>query len=240
MSRILYSLCAADGRRHYSPHVWKIIMALRHKGLDAEIRPVSFGDIAAIEDGSWTSVPVLNDHGHVEGDSFAIAAHLEHSYPASASLFGGAGGEALARFVESFSQTVVHPPLSAAAALHMHAIMSPADQEYFRRARERRFGTTLEASAAAGAAQLATLPGKLAPLRQLLTKQPWLGGAAPLFGDYILFGMLQWARVTLPAPMLAADDPVTDWFERCLDLHGGVGRLALPASYRLEGASHAV
>ena len=27
MSRILYSLCAADRRRHYSPHVWNISMA---------------------------------------------------------------------------------------------------------------------------------------------------------------------------------------------------------------------
>jgi hypothetical protein len=25
---------------------------------------------------------------------------------------------------------------------------------------------------------------------------------------------------------LAADDPVKAWFERCLDLHGGLGRAA--------------
>lgn len=227
MPRILYSLCAADRRRHYSPHVWKIIMALKHKGLDAEIRPVSFGDIAAIEDGSYSSVPVLNDDGHVEGDSFAIALHLERRYPQAPSLFSGPGGEALARFVESFSQTVLHPPLSAAAALHMHAIMSPADQAYFRAARERRFGRTLEETAADGAAELATLPARFAPLRGVLAKQPWLGGAGPAFGDYILFGVLQWARVTMPAPLLPPEDPVTEWFERCLDLHGGVGRAVI-------------
>jgi hypothetical protein len=25
-------------------------------------------------------------------------------------------------------------------------------------------------------------------------------------------------------PLLAEDDPVHGWFERCLDLHGGLGR----------------
>ena len=80
MSIILYSLCAADRRRHYSPHVWKIIMALKHKELQAEVRPVSFAEIAGIEDGSYKSVPVLNDNGHIEGDSFEIAVHLERAY----------------------------------------------------------------------------------------------------------------------------------------------------------------
>jgi len=29
-------------------------------------------------------------------------------------------------------------------------------------------------------------------------------------------------------PLLAEDDPVAQWFERSLDLHGGIGR-AMPA-----------
>ncbi|MBP1205056.1 glutathione S-transferase [Duganella sp. 1411] len=224
MSVILYSLCAADGRRHYSPHVWKIIMALRHKGVRAEVRPVSFADIAAIEDGSFKSVPVLNDNGHLEGDSFEIAVHLERAYPDGPTLFGGPGGQAMARFVESFSQAVIHPPVSAVAAMDMHALMSPADQAYFRAAREKRFGMTLEQAAATREVELAALPAKFAPLRGVLAKQPWLGGQQPLFADYILFGVLQWARITLPHALLPADDPVSAWFERCLDLHGGVGR----------------
>ncbi|WP_355646822.1 glutathione S-transferase C-terminal domain-containing protein [Janthinobacterium lividum] len=58
----------------------------------------------------------------------------------------------------------------------------------------------------------------------MLAKQPWLGGAQPLFADYILFGVLQWARITVPTPLLPIDDPVSTWFERCLDLHGAIGR----------------
>ncbi|CAM2879918.1 glutathione S-transferase family protein [Janthinobacterium lividum] len=224
MSIILYSLCAADRRRHYSPHVWKIIMALKHKELQAEVRPVSFAEIAGIEDGSYKSVPVLNDNGHIEGDSFEIAVHLERAYPDRPSLFGGPGGQAMARFVESFSQTVIHPPVSAIAAMDMHALMSPADQAYFRAAREKRFGKTLEEASATRHIELAALPEKFAPLRSVLAKQPWLGGAQPLFADYILFGVLQWARITVPYPLLPADDPVSTWFERCLDLHGAIGR----------------
>lgn len=224
MSIILYSLCAADRRRHYSPHVWKIIMALKHKELLAEVRPVSFADIASIEDGSYKSVPVLNDNGHIEGDSFEIAVHLERAYPDRPSLFGGPGGQAMARFVESFSQTVIHPPVSAIAAMDMHALMSPEDQAYFRAAREKRFGKTLEEASATRHIELAALPEKFAPLRSVLAKQPWLGGAQPLFADYILFGVLQWARITVPAPLLPVDDPVSTWFERCLDLHGAIGR----------------
>lgn len=224
MQTILYSLTGADTRRHYSPHVWKIILALLHKGLEFELRAVSFDGIAGIEDGSFRSVPVLNDRGHIEGDSFAIALYLEQRYADRPSLFGGAGGIAMARFVEAFSKEMLHPPISAAAMLDMHAMMSPADQAYFRAAREKRFGKTLEALFETRHAALADLPARLTPLRAVLALQPWFGGERPLFADYILFGVFQWARVCTPEPVLSPGDPVHDWFERCLDLHGAVGR----------------
>lgn len=58
----------------------------------------------------------------------------------------------------------------------------------------------------------------------MLKFQPFLGGDRPLFADYIVFGALQWARIVSPHRLLAAGDVVTDWFERCLDLHDGLGR----------------
>ena len=36
-------------------------------------------------------------------------------------------------------------------------------------------------------------------------------------------------RVMSPYQTLADGDPVSDWFERCLDLHGGLGR-SVPAA----------
>ena len=63
-------------------------------------------------------------------------------------------------------------------------------------------------------------------MRSMLTYQPFLGGQSPLFADYIVFGALQWARVTTPFRLLENDDSIGAWFERCLDLHGGLGRKA--------------
>ena len=63
----------------------------------------------------------------------------------------------------------------------------------------------------------------------MLARQPFIGGEGPLLADYIVFGPLQWARVISPFRLVADDDPVNAWFERCLDLHGGIGR-AMPAA----------
>ncbi|MFW8634773.1 glutathione S-transferase family protein [Cribrihabitans pelagius] len=228
MTRILYSLCGAGGE-HYSPHVWKIIMALEHKQLDYRLEPISFASIREIEGSRFTSVPVLNDNGTVLGDSFEIAGYLERQYSAAPSLFEGGGAVRLSRFVESYCKTMLHPPLSAAAAMDMHGLMGEADRAYFRKAREQRFGKTLEEVHEGRGRALDSVPGQLAPVRDLLAGQEWLGGDKPLFADYILFGTLQWYHVCCPAPLLDAADPVQHWFERCLDLFGGRGRGARAA-----------
>jgi glutathione S-transferase len=66
----------------------------------------------------------------------------------------------------------------------------------------------------------------LTPVRLVLRAQPWLGGAAPSYADYILFGTLQWPRCVSRFEVLAPDDPVLAWQDRALDLYGGRGRLA--------------
>ena len=48
MSRVLYSLCGADGSAPFSPHCWKVVLALKHKGLDFEEKPVGFTEIAKL------------------------------------------------------------------------------------------------------------------------------------------------------------------------------------------------
>jgi glutathione S-transferase len=229
MPRRLYSLACAERTRHFSPHVWKIILALRHKGLDFELVPLSFGDIPRIEDGSFTSVPVLNDNGHLEGDSFRIAVYLDEAYPEAPSLFGGAGGIAMARFFEAYCHTVLHPPVSTAAVRNMHAMMSPADQAHFTAVRQKRFGKSIEEIYAGRDAAMADFEARLAPLNHVLGEQPWFGGASPLFCDHVVFGAFQWARVCLETPVLPQGSRVADWFERCLDLYDGAGRSAVPA-----------
>lgn len=224
MTRILYTLCGRDERRPFSPHAWKTVMALAHKGLDFEERPTAFTDIPKLENGFSKTVPILKDGDHLVRDSFDIALYLEEAYPDRPTLFGGGGGKALSRFVEGVSQTLVHPVLSRLAVKDIHDMLAEPDQIYFRKTREAFLGRKLEDFAEMREAEIANLTERLQPIRHTLKHQAFLGGASPLFADYIVFGALQWLRLTTGPLPLPADDTVLDWFERCLDLHGAKGR----------------
>ncbi|MBC7017836.1 glutathione S-transferase family protein, partial [Salmonella enterica subsp. enterica serovar Enteritidis] len=64
----------------------------------------------------------------------------------------------------------------------------------------------------------------LEPLRQTLKTQPFLGGDAPNYADYIVFGGFQWARVVSPFRLLEETDSVYAWRERLLDALDGLAR----------------
>jgi glutathione S-transferase len=223
MTRLLYALSGADRTRQFSPHVWKTVMSLAHKGLSYETVPVGFTEIPAIEDGSTATVPLLRDGDRLVRDSFDIALYLDEAYPDRPSLFGGEGGRAMARFIESWSQSALHMAVTRIAILDIHNLLEPTDQTYFRRSREERLGASLEDIAAAGKAEIEGFSKRLQPLRNMLKVQPFIGGEGPLFADYIVFGALQWLRTTAGTKVLEEGDAVAGWFASCLDLHGGVG-----------------
>jgi glutathione S-transferase len=225
MAIVMYDLVGRDGRR-FSPHCWRTRMALAHKGLEHEARPIRFTEIPAIEDGQMKTVPALRDGARLVVDSWAIARYLEEAYPERPSLFGGVGGEAVTRFVQSWSVAVLHGGLVSLIVLDIWQRLVPEDQDYFRRTREQRFGRTLEEVQAGRETRVEGFRSSLQPLRLTLKDAPFLGGAQPLYADYLVFGGLQWARTISPFPVLAADDPLQDWFARCLDLYGGLGRAA--------------
>lgn len=229
MTIILYDLVGADPARPFSPHCWKAAMALAHKGLPFERENVCFTKVPEVEGGASKTVPVIRDGSQVVADSFLIAAYLEETYPDKPSLFGGEGGQAMARFVESWTQSVLHAALGVIALKDIHDCLAPDDQAYFRTSREARMGKTLEQATANRDAEIAGFSAKLTPLRVMLKSQPWIGGSSPLFADYIVFAALQWARITSSAKLLEEGDTVTDWFNRCLDLHDGLGR-SVPAA----------
>ncbi|MCM5689642.1 glutathione S-transferase family protein [Sinorhizobium meliloti] len=224
MTRKLYALSGTDTSRPFSPHVWKTKLSLAHKGLAFDIAPVGFTEIPRLEQGATKIVPLLRDGEKLVSDSFDIALYLEEAYPDRPPLFSGEGGKAMARFVEGWSQTTLHPAIGRIAIMDIHDSLDPIDRAYFRASREERFGRPLEAVAEAGRGDLETFSAKLEPIRHMLKFQPFLGGDRRLFADYIVFGALQWARIVSPHRLLAAGDVVTDWFERCLDLHDGLGR----------------
>lgn len=229
MERILYGLCGADADRHFSPHVWKIVMALKLKGLDYEFRPLPFTEIPSLEDGFSKTVPVLKDGDRLVRDSFDIALYLDEAYPQAPTLFGGEGGKGMARLIEGYVQNNIHPAITQIVVPDIYNMLEPADRVYFRHNREARLGRTLEELTTNRFADVAEFPRKLEPVRHVLKSQQWIGGDTPLFSDFIIFGALQWARVTCSIPLLKSDDPVSEWFERCLDLFDGAGR-AVPAA----------
>jgi glutathione S-transferase len=220
----LYTLCGAESGRRFSPHSWKIVLALAHKGLAFEEMPTPFTAIPAIGGGFSPTVPVLDDDGHLIRESFDIAVYLEEAFPERPSLFKGEGGKAACRGIEGYVQFAIQSALMRIIVTDIHDTLAPEDQAYFRRSREARLGKSLEDFTANWESEAAAFPARLEPMRHALKFQPYLGGEGPLFADYILFGALQWARVTSPKTLLKPDDPVSDWFERCLDLHGGIGR----------------
>jgi glutathione S-transferase len=223
MSVILYDLADGSGRL-FSPNCWRTRMALTHKGLEIETRPTRFTDIAGICGGTQKTIPVIEDGATVLGDSWAIALYLEDAYPDAPSLFGSDEGRTYAQFVQAWAQSQLHARLTRLIIKDIHDRLDPADQAYFRASREKLLAASLEEVHDSRDSRIEDFRAALQPARLVLGVQSYLGGDAPRYADYLLFGALQWARVISPLQLLEPEDEVQRWFERCLDLHGGIGR----------------
>jgi glutathione S-transferase len=225
-NRVLYDLAGAEDDRRFSPYCWRSKMALAHKGLEVETVPWRFTEKETIRFSRQGRVPVLVDGGHVVADSWAIAVYLEETYPDRPSLFGGQGGRAVTRFVNGWADMILNPGVArlimADIFLHLHE----RDREYFRRTREERFGAALEAVSADRDATVVEFRRTLHPLRGTLEHQSYLGGEAPNYADYIIFGAFQWARSVSDFLLLEGDDPVAAWREKLLQAFGGLAERA--------------
>jgi glutathione S-transferase len=222
----LYELAGADPALRFSPYCWRTRMALAHKGLEARCIPSHFSDRAALPGApDNTRVPVLVDAGRTLWDSTDIAFYLEAHYPNAPSLFGGAGGEAHARFIIAWADMTLVPALLPLLAADIYAILAPKDRAYFRETRETRLGCTLE-EAARRESLLPTLHATLAPLRAIVSRQPFLGGEEPSYADYAVFGVFQWARCVSTLALVPPSDPVASWLDIMLDLFDGYARKA--------------
>ncbi|WP_322188091.1 glutathione S-transferase family protein [Fulvimarina sp. 2208YS6-2-32] len=224
MAITLYELVGTDDAKPFSPHCWKVRMCLRHKGLAFRTESVRFTEIPHIEGGVARTLPILRDGDHLIIDSFRIADHLETRYPDRPSLFGGENGRNYARFLEGWALRDVHLALTRIAALEILELLDLPDQEHFRRSREARFGSSLEHIGAHREELVSALRETFEPVRRVLSETPFLGGKSPLFADFVIFGALQWVRIVSEYPILLRDDPINEWFERCLDLYDGEGR----------------
>jgi glutathione S-transferase len=225
MSIILYDLAGADPDLRFSPYCWRTRFALAHKGLPVETVPWRFTETDAIAFSGQGKVPVIRDGETVVSDSWSIAAYLEDQYPGAA-LFGGTTGRAHAQFVNAWADGVLVGGIVRFILRDLFDIIDPKDRAYFRSSRESRFGTTLEAIQEGREDRLAAFRDLLVPIRLVLRRQDWLGGAAPSYADHIVAGTLMWPRCASRFALLENDDIVAKWLDRVLDLYGGLGRAA--------------
>jgi glutathione S-transferase len=157
-------------------------------------------------------------------DSTLICEYLEDRYPDRPSLFGGAGGRAMGRMLNWWGDVTVIGGMFPLIVADIPSHLKPVDAAYFRKTREARFGKTLEEVVAGRDKAVEGFRRALEPMRLTLKTQAYLGGGAPNYADYIVFGPFQWARVVSPFKLLAADDPVHAWRERLLDAFDGMAR----------------
>jgi glutathione S-transferase len=221
MARQLYELCGTDAARVFSPYCWRSRMALAHKGLDFESVPWRFTETARLAFANHDKVPVLVDGDRVVADSFAIAQHLDAAYPDAPSLLHGRPDAY--SFIAAWTDSVVSAGLSRMIVSDIVPLLGN-EAAYFTESRQKRFGMKLAEVTADRDARLPEFRRLLFPLRRTVQSQAFLGGAAPDYADYTVFGSFMWARVVSPLVLLEADDPVAAWHGRMLDLFDGLAR----------------
>ncbi|MEQ1715095.1 MAG: glutathione S-transferase family protein [Hyphomicrobium sp.] len=220
----LYELAAGDARVRFSPHCWKIRMALAHKGLEAQCVPWRFSEKDIIAFSSQDRVPVLVHNQTVISDSWMIALYLEEQFPDRPSLFGPAETVPLTRFINSWTDATLVPALARIILLNVYDCLDVRDRVYFRSSREARFGMPMEEVVADQAARVGDLRKALIPLRQLLATEPFVSGSMPAYADYCIFGLFMWAFCTSSIALLETDDPVFAWRERLFEAFGGMAK----------------
>ena len=225
MAITFYEL-GGDQDVRYCPFCWRSLMALKHKGFnDFERIPVYYRDRTPIAFTNQDRVPVLVDGERWVNDSWDIAGYLEDTYPERPTLFGSPMGRANAQFISAWVLQLHKPLLTSILMWDAYQHVDPADSGWWRADRERRFGK-LEDFRHGREENILEWRKLLSPLRVTLAEQPFLGGNAPAYADYIVFGSFQWARCISKLELLEIDDPISSWRERLLDLFDGFARAA--------------
>jgi glutathione S-transferase len=227
MALKLFELVGTDERRPFSPFCWRTRLALAHKGLEAVSIPWRFTEKSAIAPHGSERVPVLLHGDSAVVDSWVIANYLEDNFPDSPSLFGGEGGRAISRMINWWSDIAIVGGIFPLVVADIPVHLGPADADYFRKSREARLGKSLEQAKESRDAAVVGFRKSLEPLRLTLKTQPYLGGNAPNYADYIIFGGFQWARAISPFKLLEVDDPIYAWREKLLDAFEGLARKSL-------------
>jgi glutathione S-transferase len=158
-------------------------------------------------------------------ESWDIAEYLDRAFPGSPALFSSPAELAMARLTDAWFTWEILRKMFAVYVLDVHNAARPEDRDYFRRTREAYLkGPTLEEFTVDRASRLPALRDALTPLRSYLSRNPFLGGSAPNYADYIALGAFLWVGGVGTLPPLAHDDTLRAWIDRGFDLYGGLAR----------------
>jgi len=199
---LLYDLVTGDGRS-LSPWCWPVKMAIAHKNIAVETKPLIFSEKDQVITAGGKTFPLLVEtDGQIYDDSRLIIDHLEKKYP----------------------EPTLFPTLVSMILVDIPDVLDPRDKDYFITSREKRVGMPLADYCAKREELRPTLNNQLDPFRKAMAVGGFICGDAPAMSDYMLFGMLQWARVTSPFELYDQYDDIWDWMEKMLDLYDGLGR----------------
>ena len=220
----LYELGGVDGRR-YSLFSWRIRMALAHKGITPTYKPVFMSDKEAIAFSGGTTVPVLGDGETVVRDSWAIACYLEERIPEAPPLMGGEIGHHTTKLINNWADRELIPKLTPFIMGDLaDTVAHPDERDWVRGHMEEIFKKPLDALREGREERIKGFQRALQPMRMIVRDHPFICGAMPAYADYIVFSLVQWARISSGFPVLAEDDPVLAWRERLLDAYDGLAR----------------
>lgn len=217
----LYELVGRDKGVGFSPFVWRVKLALAHKGLSYERVPLHFTEISdAVAFAGSKTVPVLVDGENVVSDSWEIICYLEESYPQSPNIFSDHHAAKLFNFQIGMPLLA---PLFRTIVADIYDVIHDLDKDYFRKSREARIGCTLEEAAENNKDSFATFKTNLVPYSQFFKRETYIGGAGPSYQDYALYAMFLWARITSDKKLVEDDDPVAQWISRMDQCCDGIG-----------------
>ena len=228
---VLYDLVTKDAVP-LSPWCWHVKMALAHKGMahkgiTVDTIPLRFTEKDRVIKAGGKSFPfMVEPDGTKFDDSKAITHRIEERYPEPTLFPGGDAGLAAYNFIHRYTQTILFPAVIPMIICDIPNVLGQDDQDYFIASREKRFGMSLSEFCKDRDDKRAGLTTQFDPFRKAILNGGYVAGSKPAMVDYILFGVLQWARVTSTFALYDHDDPLHDWMEHMLDLFDGYGRSA--------------
>lgn len=229
MSRLLFELCGKDPRNRFSLFVWRTRLCLCQKDLDFFGVPTTFLDKSAFAASGAKTVPVLKDGNQWISDSWEIACYLEGAYPDAPSIFGGAAGQAYAKFFSNWCFSALQSKVFLLIAPDIANNLGKEDRAYFLETRAKRIGRPVASLVDEREKNWLAINGALTLLERNLANQAFLSGSAPLYPDYIAFSVFQWARLTSPLRLIQDHPNIEAWFARMESwYHDHVAKLENP------------